>query len=37
MKTGTEKIKWLLHCSKNQSIYLEWTEDDFKDIYMEIE
>lgn len=37
MKRGEDKIKWLLNCSKNQSIYLAWSEDDFKDIYMDIE
>ena len=37
MKTGSDKIKWLLNWSKNQSIYLEWTEDDFKEIYTDIE
>ena len=36
MKRNDEKIKWLIACSKNQSINIEWTTENFKDFYEEI-
>lgn len=37
MYRNDDKIKWLLTCTKNQSIYIEWTEEGFKDGYRDIE
>lgn len=35
MPRNSEKAKWLLSCSKNQTINIEWQEDNFKSVYTE--
>lgn len=37
MKRDDDKIKWLIACSKNQSINIEWTHENFSNYYEDIE